>query len=560
MVIVFHLSQELHRSPASSMTSEKVRDIELVLQDFSNGMEDKPDFQKDMENIKGWINDQRKKGDEEKIAKIGAALTTTVNALQKIQSGNPEEVACGTLEIISSVAAVVGGPYGVAISAVCSIAGAIISANKPAQPSVVEQLANVVHSELNNFHHQIKLEKLDGLKGRVKRQLTQLRDMKKKQELDDPGLWNFYDQFMGELKRGVESAIPFKYEDNLEKDDKFAVFRKAVVIYCNAYTCFMGLLTVAKGKFQKFDDSSDMVDKIDRLIVPLRSTTKETLTFLSDKKYLKFIGRLPSENGNLAKILLLTRNPAAKKVVELVRKSLELPEMPVSEVVEEAAEKVSRQIVKLKFKGKEFSDATRVLFSVVDFIPTIPPIGSATTVLFINETDFPMRIVSGTVGWPKGNLEFQQDVDSHSYYDKVISSFTGTFSTGGYIKIAYNGKLSSKEDPNEGDVGIIEFALESPWARTIKINIQDKSEVTRTKGTNTYDGMTDDKGKTLYWKRGEVHYLARAEVLRTTAELYTDWASFRKFNLLPYTSNAKGTWCFIIQDFDPEQDVVEEEK
>lgn len=240
--------------------------------------------------------------------------------------------------------------------------------------------------------------------------------------------------------------------------------------------------------------------------------------------------------------------------------------MADSDEVEKAAQKVSRQSVQLKFQGKTFPDLQGLCNASGGFLHN-EKVGAGvsllfinSTVLFINETDFPMRIVSGTVGWPTGNLEFQQDVDPHSYFDKVIWSFTGTFSTGGYIKIAYDEKLSSKEDPNEGNVFIIEFALSSPYAGSIKINIQDKTNSGRTQGEDTHKTMTNDERKTLYWKKRNVHYLARAEVLRNTAEQIGDWIGLRKFNLVPYTSKATGAWCFIIQDFDPEQDLVENEK
>ncbi|XP_078354330.1 uncharacterized protein LOC144638918 [Oculina patagonica] len=544
-------------------------EIDSILKVYSNSTQNKPDFQKSIDNINGWVNEQRKskenKEREDNIAKVGAALKTTVNALKKFETGDPYDAACGTLEIISSVAAVAGGPCGVAFSALCSIAGAIISANKPAKPSVVEQLANVVHRALNDFHNKLQNAKLSGLKDRIEFQQLQLREMKKKKELEDTELWHDYNQFMGELISRVNNPLEFKYEKSLGQDPDLADFVRAVVTYCNAYTCFMALLTAVRGKYEEFDDSSDIVDTINQHITHRTTKIKETLTFLSDKKHLKFIGRLPSEGGKLTKILLLTRNPEAKKVVEATRRSLKLSEMPDSDEVEKAAEKVSRQSVQLKFDGKTFAEGLRGILTAVELLPLPIPIviGSATTVLFINETDFPMRIVSGKVGWPKGNMEFQEDVKPHSYYDKVINSFTGTFSTGGYIKIAYDGKLSSKEDPNEGGaVKVIEFALSSPYVAQIKINIGDNKE--RTRGEGTYKSMTNDKGKTLYWKWPNApdgkHYLARAEVLRSTVEGITDWIKLRKFNLLPYTSKAKGTWCFIIQDFDPEKDLVEEEE
>lgn len=527
--------------------------------EFSKTTADKPDFQKSIDNINGWVNEQKEKKGEENIKKVGEALKTTVNALEKLKTGDPYDVTCGTLDIISSIALVAGGPFGVAFSALCSIAGAIVSANKPAKPSVVEQLAQVVHSELNNFFDKLQGAELSGLEGRVKRQKTSLQEMKEKEELDDENLWNDYDHFMGQLQYRVNLPLQAKFEQNLEQDPDMADFVRAVVTYCRAYTCFMALLTVARARFQEVGDSSDRIDTINRIIDHRQTNVKETLTFLSDKRYLKFIGRLPSEGGKLTKILLLTRNPTAKQVVESVRVSLRLPKMADWAEVKQAVEKVSRQRVKLKFNGETFALGLRGILAALDNVGIV--IGSATTVLFINETDFPMRIVSGTVGWPKGNLEFVEDVKPHSYYSKVIWSFTGTFSTGGYIKIANKEKLSSapaNDDPSETDVRIIEFALSSPYAASVKINIQDKTDCGRTQGKDTYDKMTSDEGKTLYWKKGKVHHLARAEVLRTTPEQILDWVSFRKFNILPFTSKAKGTWCFIVQNFDPDKDLEEE--
>ena len=545
-----------------SNNNESFDSFYSALAEFSNSAEDKPDFQKSIGEIKGWVNEQRKKGDEEAINKVGGAVKTAVNALENLRSGKLDDVTCGTLDIISSVATLAGGPYGVAVSAFCSIAGAIISSNKPAKPSVVQQLAKVVHSELNNFHNKLQSAKLTGLEDRVLRQENQLRAMKEEKKLHDDDLWDDYDQFMGELKSRVVISLPFKNEKNLEKDADMADFVKAVVTYCRAYICFMALLTKAKATFQEFDNSGDVIDRCDQITNHQKMIVKETLTFLSDKKYLKFVGRLQTEGGNLTKILLLTKNPQAKQLVESVRERLDLTKMAESHEVVEAVEKVSRQSVKMKLSGKTFSRGIPGITEALELMPGILSFGSATMVLFINETNFPIRIVSGTVGSrPKGNLVFQKDLDPHSHHDLMISTWTGTFSTGGYMKIAYNGKLSSVEDPNEGgDVGVIEFALSSPYAASVKINIEDKFGMKgRTEGKDAYDNMTNDEEKTLYWKKDKVHYMARAELFRSTVEQVTDWANLRKINIMPFKSKAKGTWCFIVQDFDPEQDVEEGE-
>jgi len=77
-----------------------------------------------------------------------------------------------------------------------------------------------------------------------------------------------------------------------------------------------------------------------------------------------------------------------------------------------------------------------------------------------------MRVVSGKVGWPNGNLEFVKDINPCSFYQNTIESITGNFSIGGYMKIAYNGRFSpekEEDDAYERDAGIIEFAMSRPF-------------------------------------------------------------------------------------------------
>lgn len=56
--------------------------------EFSKSAEDKPDFQKSIDNIDGWVNEQKEKKGEDKIQKVGEALKTTVNALEKLKTGD----------------------------------------------------------------------------------------------------------------------------------------------------------------------------------------------------------------------------------------------------------------------------------------------------------------------------------------------------------------------------------------------------------------------------------------------------------------------------------------
>ena len=192
----------------------------------------------------------------------------------------------------------------------------------------MDQLAKVVHDELVHFNKRLQDQKYDGLRRRVSDQKSQLQTMKLGEKLDDSNLWNDYVQFMGELSSRFESPLPFKYEDNLTKEPDMADFVKAVVTYCEAYCCFMALLMAAKGKFAGLGSEYKKVeDAVDRKIICQREDAREKLSFLSELRYLTFLGRLPYEGGKLTKIVALSRNMSGKSVVEAVRGSLDLQEM-----------------------------------------------------------------------------------------------------------------------------------------------------------------------------------------------------------------------------------------
>ncbi len=193
---------------------------------------------------------------------------------------------------------------------------------------MLDQLAKAVHDELVHFNKMLQDQKYDGLKRRVSDQESQLQTMESGEKLDDHNLWNDFVQLMGELSNRFESPLPFKYEDNLTKDPDVADFVTAVVTYCEAYCCFMALLISAKGKFAELGSAyREDENAVDRKISCQREDAKEKLSFLSDKRYLTFLGRLPYEGGKLTKIVALSRNKRGKSLVEAVRSSLGLQEM-----------------------------------------------------------------------------------------------------------------------------------------------------------------------------------------------------------------------------------------
>ena len=153
-------------------------------------------------------------------------------------------------------------------------------------------------------------------------------------------------------------------------------------------------------------------------------------------------------------------------------------------------------------------------------------------VQFINETDFPMKIVSGSVGSSKSNLEFVQDIEPRSSCWKN-ANLAHSFSIGGYLVIYLNGILGSDEEPPTRDARVIEFALSSALER---VNIQDKTVCEFSRGQDTYDTMmkSAELTESLYWFDGGRHFITKGEIV---------WGG---------RIITGGTiWRFVVQEFDP---------
>ena len=502
----------------------------------------KIDIERKLSKIETWVTKQNNNSEEktkeltpETVGKVLEVVQVTVNSIEKFKSDDPVDTAVGVLNIVSSIGSVFGGPYGPIITTVCGIIGTILSYGKPkhAQPSVVDQLAKVVHKELVNFNHKLHDQRFQGLKDRVCNQTSQLRTLKSAEKLDDTNLWNDYVQFMGELSNRLESPLPFEYEKEspLTKDPEVADFVTAVVTYSEAYVCFMALLLAANGRFADLGRKEDE-DAVYRIIKRQEEKAKEKLAFLSDEKYLTFLGRLPYEGGKLTKIVVLSRHTSGKRLVEAVIRSLDLPQLPDSATVESVASKVSSQCVKLKLEDHVPHSPENSVFpqGIKAVVALTRVLVGVTFIEFINETDFPMKIVSGKVGRRASrSVTFTHDVQSRSNCWLEIARLPGSseFSTGGYIILYQNGILSSEVEPPASNVRVIEFALSS----LRKINIQDKTGSEFTRGQDTYDKMNSGKAKTCYWFNHGKHLMARAEITRC-----------RSWQL---------TFLFVVQDFNP---------
>ena len=477
--------------------------------------------------INDWVTEQKKKSKEKSekipIENVGKALQASINGMKKFKTGSGKlEVAEGILEIVASMSELTGEPHGPPLKAVCVIVSAVLAYKRPEQASVVDRLAKVVHEQLVNFNTKLQDHKYNGLKRRLSDQVTQLCTMRSGERLDDPNLWSDFIQFLGELSNRFEAPLPFQYDKgSLTKDPDLADFVTAVVTYCEAYNCFMALLMVAKGTFEALgQEYKDEQDAVNRRISCQQDDAREKLTFFSDARYLTFLGRMPYEGGKLTKIVALSRNIEGKGLVETVRRSLSLPSMPDSATVESAAAKVADQSVKLRLQGHHVPPGYG--FSWIKKHVLGPPLW----LQCVNETDFPMKIVSREKGG-RGELSFICDVQPHSLCP--IGFWSTVFFTCGYMIIFLNGNVTHDSTPRPGDTRAIEFAFCRNSFLRLKINIQDNTGNEFTQGENAYNAMKCGEAKTLYWFDRGMHFMARAETLL--------WPTL--------------IWRFVIQNFDP---------
>ena len=468
-----------------------------------------------MEEQKGKNKDSSK-GESDKISlvtKLTKVVTTIQKGIEKIKTKDPLKMFEGVLDIVSSLLNLVdaGKPYSFIFRILSEAVGMFFTESRQNQPSVVHQLTDVVHGEMIHFNKRLQDQKYDGLKLRVSEQIFQLQRMKEGEKLDDPSLWNDYMQFLGELASRFESPLPFKYETGyLIEDPDVKDYVTAVVKYSEAHSCFMALLFAAKAKYKELRTAhEDDIATVDRKMTFQIKEAKGKLSFLSDRRFLTFLGRI--EGGKLTKIVALNRIPRDRNLVETVRQSLGLSPMPDFSTIESSAQKVSQQAVPLR--SVEICNWLLLQYFGIKY-----------SIQFINEADFPIKIVSGEVGWSQGNqLQFEKILPPRSSYRREANF---GFSTAGYILLHLDGDSSSSDLRN---TRAIEFAASKPFYES-KINMQDKTDGEFLRGLNAYNERSEDT-VTLYFTENGKYYIAKAEI-------FVCW---------PYR-----TFRFIIQDFNPE--------
>ena len=167
-------SQQSNYHQSASTMEVEVYSLRLKLSNFSDACQSptKLSFDDELDEISNWVEAQQRKeeeNDEEQISieEVRKVLIATTNGMEKFKSEDSQEATRGVLDVISKVGNLVGGPYGKVTVAICGIIGKLLTESNPQQPSVVDQLAKVVHDELVHFNKRLQDQKYNGLRRRV---------------------------------------------------------------------------------------------------------------------------------------------------------------------------------------------------------------------------------------------------------------------------------------------------------------------------------------------------------------------------------------------------------
>ena len=154
-------------------------------------------------------------------------------------------------------------------------------------------------------------------------------------------------------------------------------FLRALLLFCQAHTCYLTLLMEINGRFE---DLSDRILEKRKGAAKYWRSNKDELAFLSDKKYITFCARLPSSGGKSTKILI--QKPESDRGEE-DRRSLNLSPMSSNNVVQNTVMTLSKRHVSLNFEKYD-----------------CPLYG----VQFIKSTNLPLKIVSSEAGSDKDSF------------------------------------------------------------------------------------------------------------------------------------------------------------
>ena len=251
-----------------------------------------PDIANDINYVRKHAEEQKSSAQQDQKVKlingIGNVVVTTINSLEDITSQDPIRVMKGSLNIATSIAEIVGGPYGAAAAAVCSILGAVVSACSPKEPDLASKFAEAVAIELQKFPQKLTNERFSGLQHRV-RTMNNTLEYLRKQDIDGSApvssLDNLIDnrlyetdlpQFIGEVAVCFTKVLSNKSPKNDVEDCV-----RAIVVYCNAQATLLTLIANIMATLKCLDDKSVALKTI---FETEREHSRQMLEFLSDEK------------------------------------------------------------------------------------------------------------------------------------------------------------------------------------------------------------------------------------------------------------------------------------
>lgn len=497
-----------------------------------------PDVSRNIQNILSWVEGEKRKAkqqsEENKITKVGDVIEKCVDSLEGLSSGNPAQVMKGCVSIASSVAVVVGGPYGAAAVAICGILASILSASSPKGPDLVTVFTDIVRAELLKFNEELKRQTFEGLKSRVKNMNAYLKELLRAPnhtELPDKVLYERdFPQFIGEVAYNFLKGL-----DENSKEEEVNNYLTSMAIYCNAQTALFLLLTNILAIFQSTGRETNMIKSLMDTQV---QDAREKLGFLSEEKYLRMcslftIGTYTGESiteDDLRKVVNIRhfgkcRHLPAYDIIEGFREGLGMP-------------KLQKTLVGL------LQDSLRGPKGIIQLYPQPQTKGDNHYFQLINHSHVPVRVECGMAGDHVNGLRFCQDVPPYSSYEHVATKSTWTFSTGGVFTMYLSGEITSSETRN---LKVFEFALSNPFIGFCKSAILEKNpQLSVYTGKDCWERMNSNASPPIFFEHCDKYYVIYGGY---TGEVY-----LKGVHDFPGKNGCR-TWRFVIQEYDPLEDL-----
>ena len=145
-------------------------------------------------------------------------------------------------------------------------------------------------------------------------------------------------------------------------------------------------------------------------------------------------------------------------------------------------------------------------------------------------------------------LDFRQDVQPHTSYQRVATKSTWNFSTGGFFIIYLDGRMRSFESMFEGHTfKVFEFALSNPFIGFQKSAILEKTNnLLSVTGQDCWKQMQSNASPAINFVHDGKYYVVYGGY---TGCVYIE-------GVIDYPGkNSCRTWRFVVQEYDPLEDI-----